>query len=94
MNRLRVEYDDRIDDQTIQCRVWFYPPQARQEIRVIVHVKATWDEAPEPSKASLLPEWELREGPPLSPPIKLRAVQAAQDLAGVFAAAIVPPPPG
>jgi hypothetical protein len=95
MPRYRVEYDSRIDGETIQCRVFFYPDEPRHEIRIFIPVKATVDEVPEPQKPTVLSNaLQYHEGPHLGPDIKYRALLAAQRFAQAFAVQSVDLPSG
>jgi hypothetical protein len=88
---LRVEYDRRIDEHTMQCRIWFVPKKGF-ELRIVVPVKATYDEVPEPQRVADPPnDLNLLEAPRLPWDVKLRAIAAAQAFVGEFTELVVEP---
>jgi hypothetical protein len=46
---LRAEYDGRIDDGPIRCRIWFRL-EGGSELTIVVPVRATKEEVPEPQR--------------------------------------------
>jgi hypothetical protein len=82
MPKLIFEYRRRIDENTFQCVVWFNDEDSDHGMRILVPVRATRDELPEPSQ----PDAQgLQQVPQLSPEIRHRALLAAQDIARAFA---------
>jgi hypothetical protein len=68
---LTVEYDGRIDEQTMKCRIWFAPREGFA-LKIVVPVRATYDEV------------HMIEAPPLPWDVKLRAIAAARAFTGEF----------
>ena len=82
---LRVEYEGRIDADMMRCRIWF-TPRPGFEIRIVVPVKASYDEVPEPERVTDPPnDLNLMEAPRLPWDVKVRALAAAGSFAGEFA---------
>lgn len=81
---MQVEYGNRIDDETITCVVR-WAGSGNRHMRMVVPVKATFDEVPEPAPLRDPPNgFDLQEAPRLSKEFKLRAVWAAQEMAREF----------
>jgi hypothetical protein len=81
---LRVEYDGRIDHETMRCRIWF-TLDTGHELRIVVPVRATYDEVPEPQRIIDPPNYlNMEEAPRLPWHIKLRAIAVAQAFTDKF----------
>jgi hypothetical protein len=81
---LRVEYDGRIDDETMRCRIWF-SLEGGSELTIVVPVRATKAEVPEPQRAIDPPNYlDMEDVPRLPWHIRLRAVAVAQAFTDKF----------
>jgi hypothetical protein len=81
---LRVEYDGRIDDDTMRCRIWFRL-EGGSELRIVVPVRATKEEVPEPQPIIDPPNYlDMEEAPRLPWHVKLRAIAMAQSFTDKF----------